>query len=238
MKSINNKNVLIFCVGLNNYDRMYQRCIESHRKYAEREGYRYQLINKPGKASITASAWLKIPLIIKALENGYDWVAFIDADCEIKSEMPPLESLLVEDKYLYMANGFSGRINSGVMIIRNSEEVKNLFRTIYKHSNEEVPNADWGENGHLIHFASRWEGLQLLDTRWNNNFKPDLQDYIRHYSAGGPMRSLYPANRVEKTVRFCQYFKNKLNRKKYLPRHQTYQAIDSLVQQVLVQDAF
>jgi hypothetical protein len=52
------------------------------------------------------------------------------------------------------------------------------------------------------------------------------------------MRSLYPASRVEKTVRFCQYFKNKLNRKKYLPRHQTYQAIDNLVHQVLVQDAF
>ena len=234
----NSKNVLVFCVGLNNYDRMYQRCIDSHKAYAEREGYDYRLVNKPGKASITASAWLKIPLIINALEKEYEWVAFIDADCEIKRDMPPLESLAVDGTFLFMANGFSGRINSGVMIIRNNDKVKNLFRTIYQHSNEEVPSADWGENGHLIHFASQWEGLQLLDTRWNNNFKPELKDYIRHYSAGGPMRALYPANASEKTVRFCQMLKNKLNRKKYLPRNQTYQAIDNLVQKVLVQGGF
>jgi len=229
---------LIFCVGINNYDRMYQRCIDSHRRYAKHQGYDYKLVNKPVAASITASAWLKIPLIIKALEQNYDWVAFIDADCEIKDTAPAIESLAMDGKSLFMAKGFSGRVNSGVIIIRNDEPARALFQTVYDHCNQEVPSADWGENGHIIHFAGDWDRLEVLDTRWNNNFKPELDDYIRHYSAGGPMRPLYPANNSEKFIRFTQKIKNKFNRKKYLPREQTFQAVDSLVQKVCLLSQF
>jgi hypothetical protein len=228
-----NSTVLVFSLGLNSYDRMYQQCIESQREYAARFGYDYRLINKPQKTSITASAWLKIPLLIRALEQNYEWVAYIDADCEIKAKTPAIVNLAVKGKSLYMANGFSGRINSGVIIVKNTAAVKVLLQTIYQHCTENVPEADWGENGHIIHFASQWEGLQILDSRWNNNANPELDDYIRHYSAGGPMRALYPATFSEKMARFLQNLKNRINRKKYLPRNETFVAVEQLFNQVI-----
>lgn len=231
-------HVLIFSSGLNNYDRIYQQCIKSHQDYANKFGYDYRLVNKPQTASITASAWLKIPLLIKALEENYEWIFYIDADCKINSAAPALEMLAVENKSLYMAKGFSGRINSGVIIVKNSEQIKNLFKTIYLHCNENVPYAEWGENGHIIHFAEAWQGLQILDRKWNNNANPELQDYIRHFSAGGPMRALYPATYSEKMIRWIQYVKNCLNRKKYLPRDEIFEAVEQLFNQVMEQKQF
>lgn len=181
---------------------------------------------------------VKNPSTDKSAQKNYDWVAYIDADCQIRSETPALELLAVANKSLYMAKGFSGRINSGVMIVKNCEEVKELLKTIYSHCNENVPCADWGENGHVIYFASQWEGLKIIDQKWNNNADPELKDYIRHFSAGGPMRELYPATYIEKMIRLMQYVKNYLNRNKYLPRHQIPMMVEKLFNQVIAQNQF
>ena len=231
-------NIIMICIGFNNYEKIYGQCIESHRKYASKFGYKYVLITTRASTPITTSVWLKIPLIIRALEKKYDWVVTIDADCQISQIAPKLETLEVEDKSLYMAKGFSGRINSGVVIIKNTEAVKSLFKTIYTHSSNDVPEADWGENGHVIHFASQWHGLQLIDRKWNNNADPTLQDYIRHFSAGGPMRSLYPATYTERIIGLVQYIKNRLNRKKYLPRNHVLTSVETLFHQVIKENYF
>lgn len=227
-------NTLVFCVALNGYERIYESCIESQREYAARHDYQYRLINRPGNASITASAWLKIPLLLEALLSGYEWVAFIDADCQIKPETPALESLEKEGKCLYMGQGFSGRVNSGVIIAKNETRIIDLFERILENSNNEVAESDWGENGHLIHFTKDWDGLHILDRRWNNNAEPLLKDYIRHYSAGGPMRELYPASRSEAIWRFIYRWTRVLKRRKYLPREQTHDAINQLMLRVAV----
>jgi len=225
-------NILVFCVALNGYERIYKSCIESQRKYAARHGYQYRLINRPGNASITASAWLKIPLLIEALNKGYKWIAFIDADCLIKPDTPSLQSLEKKDKYLYMGQGFSGRVNSGVIILKQDIRVLDLLKRILENSNTEVPEADWGENGHLIHYTKNWRGLHILDRRWNNNAEPLLQDFIRHYSAGGPMRSIYPASTSETIWRLFYRCTRLLKRGKYLPRPHTLDAVNLLMQRV------
>jgi len=224
--------VLMFSLGLNHYQQMYQRCINSHRHYAKTQGYDYQLFNSNRQASITASAWVKIPLILAALNQGYDRVFYIDADCEIKVDTPAIESLIVPGKLLYMSQGFSGHINSGVMIVHNDERVKALFERILASCNQDVPSSDWGENGHMIHFAEHWAHLQLLDSRWNNNAQPALPDYIRHFSAGGPMRPLYQPNWSERSFRLMQSVRNRFNFRKYLARQHTAVAIQNLLLQL------
>ena len=48
-------------------------------------------------------------------------------------------------------------------------------------------NVGWGENGHVIHYSHGCDFVKELDLKWNNTYKIDLEDYIRHYNAG-PLR--------------------------------------------------
>ena len=183
--------VLMFSISLNGYDKMWERCILSQRRYAEKNNYDYCLINKIDR-ELTGdqSSWLKIPLIMRALKNGYDWVLFVDSDCYISELAPKVETL---GKFIYMALGHSKRVNAGVMIIKNSILSRLFFSRIFISSDWPIPNkAEQApyENGHVIHFFNRASIAQIVDQRWNNASEPLLKDYIRHYT--GPMRKLYP----------------------------------------------
>jgi len=74
------QKVLVFSVGLNCYEKVYDRCMASHQRYAEQEAYDYVLVKKPRWATVIESVWLKIPLILAGLKAGYDWVFFVDAE--------------------------------------------------------------------------------------------------------------------------------------------------------------
>ena len=65
---------LVFCIALNHYDRIYDRNMASHRAYAARHGYEYVLVRKLPATTVREAVWLKIALIARALEQGYDWV--------------------------------------------------------------------------------------------------------------------------------------------------------------------
>lgn len=231
MAMVVQSNILVFCVALNGYKQIYQQCIDSHKRYAKQHGYQYLLVDHPN-GSITASVWLKIPLLIQALDNGYDWVAFIDADCYVNPNTPAIQSLEKKDKSLYMARGFSGNINSGVIFAKQCIRVRNLLQKIYDNCNHQFPETDWGENGHVIHYAQGWTGLSILDQRWNNNTDPDLDDYIRHFSAGGPMRCLYPSTVTERLWRYLYRLFNCFKRNKYLPQHQVKSRVSNLLRRI------
>ncbi|HEY8580872.1 MAG TPA: hypothetical protein VIL72_13365 [Beijerinckiaceae bacterium] len=192
--------VLVFCVALNHYDRIYAANLRSHRGYAQRNGYSYALVREPTWATVREAVWLKIALLEAALAAGWDWVVFVDADCEITARAPPVEDLDALDGAVFLAPGFSGAFNSGVIIARGAPAARSFFTQVLDAAGLPVPEEDWGENGHVIHFAKRCAAVTRLDRRWNNNADPDLDDYIRHYSAGGPMRALYPYTLQGKAV--------------------------------------
>ena len=183
---------LVICIALNHYDRIYAANVRSHRHYAARHGYAYMLVRKPRWATVKEAVWLKIALIDAALAAGWDWVLFLDVDCELRTAAPAIQSVAADGKEIYLAPGFSGNVNSGVIVARNGARAREFFQTVLAAADTTVPEQDWGENGHVIHFARSCSALGLLDRRWNNNADPALADFIRHYSAGGPMRPLYP----------------------------------------------
>jgi hypothetical protein len=187
-------STLMFSMAFNGYDLLWASCIRSQRAYAERQGYQYRFVNRPRWTSLTREcAWLKIALVIAALKRGYDWVFFIDADAEVKPNTPPIQSLEEAGKSVYLVPGWSGRPNSGVLIVKNTAEALALFERMLANATEPVPEEDsvgWGENGHVIHFAKNQPFVKLCDRAWNNNSQPDMEDYVRHYS-NGPMRDTY-----------------------------------------------
>jgi len=184
----------MFTVGLNGYGTVYARCIASQKQYARKYGYDYIAIDRPrGLVAPDVSSWVKIPLIRRAFESGYRWVFFIDADCQVQPGAPPVESIELDGKSLYMAVGYSGRVNAGVIIAINTPQTREFLSNVIDNTEKQLPPEDQAlyENGHVIHYSKDQPFVQILDSKWNNNRDPELKDFIRHFSAGGPMRKLY-----------------------------------------------
>ena len=194
-------NTLLFSIALNGYQSLYRRHFDSHRLYAESHGYDYVCVAKPSSTPLRLEcAWLKVALMIEALQQAYEWVVFVDADTRISSLTPPIESVQLHNKSLYMVKGFSGRLNSGVLIVHNKPSSLQFFQTVLANAEQPLPEEDdvgWGENGHIIHFAKHNSAVHFLDSRWNNNSDLHLRDYIRHYSRG-PLYRHYRPTRLGK----------------------------------------
>src|SRR5688500_13784664 len=95
---------LIFTVAQNGYAFGYSACIRSHERYAERLGCDYVCVSRPLRVKAPAlAAWLKIPLLLHALKNGREWVAFLDADCMVRETAPDFTSVAMSGKSIYAA---------------------------------------------------------------------------------------------------------------------------------------
>lgn len=187
-------NTLMFTIALNGYHWQYRKNIQSQRAYAARHGYRYVVVDRPLLTSLGIEcAWLKVALIVEALKANFDWVVFVDADAKMQSRAPGVETLATPDKSVFIAKGYSGRINSGVLIAQQSQSATSYFAQVLENMEKPLPECDsvgWGENGHIIHYAHQKPFIQVVSSRWNNNSDPHMQDYIRHFSAG-PLRALF-----------------------------------------------
>jgi hypothetical protein len=185
--STTSPKVLLFTVATNGYDKVYDDFIVTQVKYAERMGYTYFVADRPRK-NVTAvdSAWMKIAIIVSGLEKGYDWVAFMDADCEILDHCPRIETMEVPGKSVYMAIGHSKRVNSGVIIVKNTPETLKAFKKLMYLS--DVPgrflgkgNAARFENGHVIAHSKKWPFLEIISNVWNNNLGVDMNEFVKHH---------------------------------------------------------
>lgn len=185
---------LVFSIALNGYEQGYRRCLETQGYYARCIGAEHAVITKPRVRDPALSAWLKISLLSRALKTGYDWVAYVDADCRVASGAPDFAAHFAErEESVLMVTGRSGRLNSGVIFAANTPASRTFFERVLRSATEDVPiehrrNLKY-ENGNVIHVAERYGGVGTAGVEWNNSFEPALDDYIRHYT--GDMRSEY-----------------------------------------------
>ncbi|PTQ60739.1 putative nucleotide-diphospho-sugar transferase [Celeribacter persicus] len=190
---------LIFSIAYNGYDRVWDKCIDSHGVYAARHGYAQSVVGQGDLSDLSMEvAWLKIPLLIAALDAGNEWVMFIDSDAMFSDIAPPFESVEKKEKDVYLASGYSGRPNSGVIIVKNTSGARDFLSQVLAIAGKQLPKkhrVGWGENGEVIHITSQYVGYENISRKWNNNFNPDLDDYVRHYSAG-PLRKLYERDKT------------------------------------------
>lgn len=189
--SARNSSVLVFSLALNGYQWLYRNNFESQKRYANKQGYDYALINKPYFTSMGVECcWLKLTLMKQALETGYSTVLYLDADTEIRDCAPPLNTAFKKTKTVYMANGYTGRFNAGVILIKRHYTAMQWLNQIIASRNSSIPEADsvgWGENGHIIHHSKNKAFVQTLENKWNNTFDAEVTDYIRHENFG-PLR--------------------------------------------------
>lgn len=216
MNKHDNVSTLVYTVALNGYHWRYAELIQSQRDYAARNNYQYVCVNRPLINPLgLETAWLKLTLALAALEAGYETVFYVDADARIRPETPALDTLFVVGKYIYAARGYSGRINSGILLFRQSATACEKLREILSNIDCDLPESDdvgWGENGHVIHYLNHWSGFAELPPVWNNNHTPALQDFIRHYSAGPLRAEFIPRPHLALAARLSAKLANGLRR--------------------------
>jgi hypothetical protein len=215
---------LVLSIALNGYQWMYKNELGTHKKYAEKQGYKHQAVTRPFVSALGVECcWLKLTLMKTALLSGYETVIFLDADTVVKANCPALSTIILDEKYIYMAKGYSNRFNSGVLIAKNNERtiawlsrvIDSRFCTVKKEN-----DVGWGENGHVIELSKGISFIQELDQKWNNTYNYQLDDYIRH-SNFGPMRTGFINNFFHKAV-FCLSARILafVNRNKLVSEHQ------------------
>lgn len=195
---MNKEKTLVFSIALGGYSQLFKKCISSQRRYCEKFGLDYVLVDKSPRSLLPIeAAWLKIFLLKEVLSSGnYKWIAFIDADCEIREFAPLFTSdlkLYNESKSVFMAHGFSGRINSGVIFLKNTPEALFYLTNVINHKDSPIPKEDQAlyENGHMIHFSKDNPIVQIIEfKKWNNNQNINTESFIQHYS-GGMLREQY-----------------------------------------------
>lgn len=201
------RRLVVLTIATNGLDRVYQQCINTHLAYAKRYGYQSLLISDAG-CSMTPneSAWLRIPVMRILIETGP--VFYVDADAEFRPAAPPIDSVHVPGKVVYMAHGVTKRFNSGVIYLSQANAAGYLDE-IMANYNTPIPKQDRApyENGHFIHFGHKYsEIIHQLDHRWNNTISAEIDDYVRHYTNN--LRRLRPGDeagiwsRISLTARY------------------------------------
>lgn len=185
------KNTLVFSIATNGYDEIFEDCIDSQKAYCTKYGYEYTLFNGSSPYGIdgTESAWMKIPLMVRALEAGYDWVVFLDADCLIKENAPDFLSVEQPGKHLYLAKDARiEQFNTGVIVARNKDEVKALLKKMVRIS--DFPHSFFPkkfqclyEMGHFNYVIYGNKLVERIDQKWNNNSGKEIGEYVWHGAA-------------------------------------------------------
>lgn len=185
---------LLYSVALNGYGTSYKAAIRSHAAYAARLGADYVCVTKPFVNDPAIAAWLKVPLLETGLAAGRDWVGYIDADCIVRTEAPDFRDAISPGSMdVHLAEGRSGRVNSGVIFAKNSESSRSYVRTIMESMVQPISEEDRAglkyENGNFIYIDRTVAKADRLPLSWNNTYDASLHDYIRHFT--GDLRATY-----------------------------------------------
>jgi hypothetical protein len=180
--------IIISCSASPDFVKKWKRCIESQKLYCKKYGYDYVVDDRPLLEGQTNNEWTwKKHYTLDQYENTHDLFVAIDADCEIKKNTPPIESVL-NDNSIYYVLGVSKRPNAGFMIFRN-DSVRKYFHTELKKRRLQPVPPDFrvklsGDNGHVIWILSEMtKGLQELPLQWNCSQPSHIDDaYILHYT--------------------------------------------------------
>ena len=183
---------VVLQVAVNGYVDPFTEFLWRTHKWAWACDYVYRCVTAPAGLPRDDCGWLKMACVEQLLQK-YRTVFLVDADAYVMEECPRLESILRDDAEIYAKVGFSGRINSGVMIFHHGVPKSTLadaFRRLFANCDKKVPPEDRApqENGHVINCWKNWPTLKILPPPWNTNtsvFDYDGTAYVTHAQLPG-----------------------------------------------------
>lgn len=98
--------------------------------------------------------WAKVPFVLALLDQGYDYVFWVDADAVIVDAGHDVADLIDDSKDLHLVRHHLPECdapvpNTGVFLIRNSTWSRNVLRQMWEL--EQYAEATWWENAAFIH---------------------------------------------------------------------------------------
>lgn len=184
-------------IATDGFQYLWLHCIESQQRYAACHGYDHQLMTTNAYPTLPPH-WAKVKACLALLMGGHN-VFLLDSDACIRAHAPRFTDLLEREPGcdIFIANGWSGRPNSGVVLFRGGAGslAPAFLERCLANRHKELPEEDrvtaHGENGHFIHFLKDEPFRSktfILDERWNKIVPPATSgDFIIHYT--GPMRA-------------------------------------------------
>jgi len=178
--------IAMICTASNGYEKKYSNLLYSHYIYCKKYNYDYILFTE----AIDKPKWEIIYKTNKLLQkNIYQILIMIDADIFIQFNSPNIISILSNKFSIYIANGVSKRVNSGLIVLQNNKHALEFFNRIMKLENPEkieLKNrvTKEGENGAVIQVLNNnyFNNKKfILDNKWNNTI-PNKECYFKHYT--------------------------------------------------------
>lgn len=155
-KLLRKKNICMLSFATPDIDFYAKPIFKSNKAYAEKHGYDWKEYWETLDES-RPPPWSKILYILKTLEEGYDWVFWIDADAIIMNDSIELEKF-IDNEYDFALCKDAFSWNTGAWFVKNSDKAKELLN--YTYSKEEHIDAFLWEQGAFMNSA--WEkGIRI-----------------------------------------------------------------------------
>ena len=181
--------------GVGSYEPMMELTKERNEAYCKKHNFDYwHIVGTEGlkTGDIYAGCWTKIELIQRALEQGYEYIVWLDPDALIKDMDTDLRDGCI--------NGIGAcwhRIpqlnhwNVGVLYVKNTPEVKAFIDEWL--SAYPGPRSGWNEQGVFNEMGMKSKVVQTISDRWNATlnytFVPDA--VVLGYHGNGTAKQRY-----------------------------------------------
>ena len=123
-------------------------CLDSHKTYAQLHGYQYAVLESGPVSPDRPYSWMKLPLILRLLQDGAKRVLYIDADAMITNteiSLEPFFSKFEDRADIFVAQEAGGRINCGVMFIANTSGARRILDLTWLYD-VDVDHPTWEQN--------------------------------------------------------------------------------------------
>lgn len=130
------------------FRRRIQPCLASQSDFARRNGFAYCLLDQPPEYMGRPAAWMKVPLIVWLMQEGFKRILFIDADAMVTNQDFSIDSLfsrLERTPRPILVTEDEDGINTGVMFVQNTQAALRLFDLIWLNDSD-INNGTWEQN--------------------------------------------------------------------------------------------
>lgn len=117
---------LVFSIAFDGYENIRHDFVQSHDAYTLPNGYSYLLIGQ-GASNPEYNSWLKIALIISALDAGHEWVMYVSESVKFTEHAPRFETMVGVDTDVSILEHQPEFAGPKVIIVRNSFRSYNLL---------------------------------------------------------------------------------------------------------------
>ncbi len=158
--------------GLGDYEPLMQFTKERNQAYCDKHGFDFVYhvgTVDPKYENVRSGGWVKIELILKALEQGYQYIVWLDPDTLIKDMDTDLRDACPKGigacwMRLQQPEGMYNHWNVGVLYLQNSDVVHEFMKDWLASFPGE---RKWMEQGEFNKLGMKRDVVQTISDRWN-----------------------------------------------------------------------